>query len=180
MWPKGFKYFWSVRNLYTLVSHILPGNESTTFTKTSHQKFSIGKQTSCFTIFEGRILKQNYRRATKEIYDFLIVLQLSQLVQSNIFWRCAYIFHWKQPSKILSDIKKVKKLLFLSLKFYKQGQRNATKIICFRTFLPSSAMHFLGLNAQALLEVATKVFFLNLSPSKINIFETNILKKRPG
>ena len=62
-----------------------------------------------------------------------------------------------------ADIKKVKKLLFLTLKFYKQEQRSAAKLVRFshdfRTFLPSSAKHFLGVSAQASLEVATKVFF---------------------
>ena len=46
-------------------------------------------------------------------------------------------------------------------------------------FLPSSAKHFLGVSAQASLEVATKVLLKKLSSSEINIFEANILKKQP-
>ena len=46
-------------------------------------------------------------------------------------------------------------------------------------FLPSSAKHFLGVSAQASLEVATKVFLKKLSSSEINIYEANILKKQP-
>ena len=70
-------------------------------------------------------------------------------------------------------------MLFLTLKFYKQEQRSAAKLIRFfnhsRTFLPSSAKHFLGEIAQASLEVATKVFLKKLSSSEINNFEANIL-----
>ena len=66
------------------------------------------------------------------------------------------------------------------LKFYKQEQRRAAKLVRFSnhfwTFLPSSAKHFLGVSAQASLEVATKVFLKKLSSSEINIFEANILK----
>ena len=45
---------------------------------------SIGKKTSRFTIFDG------YKNATKEIYDFLIILQLPYLVRSNIFYSVKY------------------------------------------------------------------------------------------
>ena len=69
------------------------------------------------------------------------------------------------------------------LKFYKQEQRSAAKLIRFsnhfRTFLPFSAKHFLGVSAQASLEIATKYFFKKLSSSDINNFEANILKKSP-
>ena len=69
------------------------------------------------------------------------------------------------------------------LKFYKQEQRSAAKLIRFsnhfRTFLPSSAKHFLGVTAKASLEVARKVFLKKLSSSEINIFEANILEKQP-
>ena len=70
----------------------------------------------------------------------------------------------------------------MTLKFYKQEQRSAAKLIRFsnhfRAFLPSSAKHFLGVSAQASLEVATKVFLKKLSSSGIDIFEANILKKQ--
>ena len=49
----------------------------------------------------------------------------------------------------------------------------------FRTFLPSSGKHVLGVNEEASLEVATNVFLKNQIPSEINIFETIILKKQP-
>ena len=60
------------------------------------------------------------------------------------------------------------------LKFYKQEQRSAAKLIRFsnhfRTFLPSSAKNFPGVSAQASLEVATKVFFKKISSSEILFF----------
>ena len=101
-------------------------------------------------------------------------------------------FSLKLDTKDSFRYKKVKKLLFLTLKFYEQEQSRTAKLtgfsnqnnlkfleIFFRTFLPSSAKHFLGVSAQASLEVATKVFFKKLSLLEINIFEANILKKQP-
>ena len=71
----------------------------------------------------------------------------------------------------------------MALKFYKQEQRSAVKLIRFsnhfRIFLFSSAKHFLGVSAQGSLKVATKIFFKKLSSSEIDIFEANILKKQP-
>ena len=71
-------------------------------------------------------------------------------------------FSLKVANKDSVRYKKVKKLLFLTPKFYKPDQRSASKIIYFsdyfRTFLPSSAKHFLRVSAQASLEVPTKCF----------------------
>ena len=61
--------------------------------KLATENSSMGKKVSRFTVFEGRILKQKHRSATKDLYDFLIILQLLYLAQSNIFWRCAHVFH---------------------------------------------------------------------------------------
>ena len=75
-------------------------------------------------------------------------------------------FSLKVAAKDSSIYKRSQKIIISDDKILKVKKRSATKIIYvfsdhFRTFLPSSAKHFLGVSAQTSLEVATKVFLKN-------------------
>ena len=117
-----------------------------------------GKKIRKFRIFTDIFLKQKLSSATKKIGASLINLALLNV--RHIFWKWVHPFHWKQPPKLLLEVKRLWKFKFLDYsskaktdKFHRKNLNFSEK---FGMLMLGSEKYFLEMSAHVSLKVATK------------------------